>query len=232
MGLATLNKATFLIYEDDREEFLKELQDLGIFHISDCRSSSLAEEYPDLVPEKELVDSEAEEIFQELERIIEVLKPHSDGRGLLGQFIDLKMCISPKEYYSIIKGFDMQEVKNIWNFEERRFHLVNQLTELKEKKEFYEEWIKIKTPISEFSTLLNILVKVYKIKAKREEIEESIKDIPVDYSIIFESTLYTGVLFLIYKGFEQEFEEALHNFDVEVVDFRTEEKSPKDVVRE
>lgn len=232
MGLAKLKKATFLLYEDDREEFLKELQDIEIFHISDCCSSPLASEYPELVPERESVDSEAEEVFQELQRIIEILKPRSNGKGLLGQFIDLKMGLSPKQYRAIIKGFDRKEIKKIWNSEERRYHLMNRLTELKEKKEFYEEWMKIDIPISEFSSLENVLVKVYKIKVKKEVIEESIKDIPVDYSIIFESTLYTGVLFIIYKGFEKEFEEALGGFDLELIDFRAEEKSPKEVILE
>jgi V/A-type H+-transporting ATPase subunit I len=230
MGLAKLKKATFLVYEDEREEFLKELQDLSIFHVSDCCSSSIAEEYPDLIPEKELKDSEALEVFQKLERIIEVLKPYSDEKGLLGQFIDLKIGISKEKYESIINELDREEIKKICACEERRYHLVNQLTELKEKKEFYQEWIKIEIPIAEFSTIENATVKVYKIKAKKEEMEEILKDTPVDYSIIFEGTVYSGVFFIIYKGFEKEFEESLGGFDTEMIDFRNEERSPKEII--
>lgn len=232
MGLAKLKKATFLIYEDDKEKFLKELQDLSIFHVSDCCSSSIVEEYPELIPEKELEDSEALEIFQKLERIIEILKPYSNEKGLLGQFIDLKIGMSEEKYKSITNELDIEEIKEICACKERRYHLINRLTELKDKKEFYQEWSKIEIPIAEFSAIENAIVKVYKIKAKKEELEEILKEIPVDYSIIFEGTIYSGVIFIIYKGFEKEFEELLVGFDSELIDFRIEERSPKEVISE
>ncbi len=230
MGLASLEKATLLLYEDDRKEFLEELQDMGILHIANSRLSSLAEEYPDLLPEREQIDEEAEEIFQELGKVIEILKPHTDGRGLLGQFIDLKTALSADEYRSAVKSFKRAEIKDICTRDERRYHLKNKLTELKEKKAFYEVWIKIRVPISELEALENVIVKVYKIKAKKDEIKETIKDIPVDYTIIFENGMSTGVLFIIYKGFEQEFEETLQNFDAELVDFGEEKRVPREIV--
>jgi len=232
MGLAKLKKATFLIYEDDRDKFLKELQDLSIFHISDCCSSSIAEDYPELIPEKELEDSEALKIFHKLERIIEILKPYSNEKGLLGQFIDLKISMTKEKYDYIINKFDGEEIKEICACEERRYHLVNRLTELKDKKEFYQDWNKIEIPIALLNTIENAVVKVYKIKAKKEELEEILKDIPVDYSIIFEGAIYSGIIFIIYKGFEKEFEELLGGFDAELIDFRTEERSPKEIISE
>ncbi len=230
MGLAKLSKATFLLYEDDREKFMEELQNLEVFHISDSRSSSLAEEYPDLVPERELIDEEAEKIFHELERVIEVLKPYSESKGVLEQFIDIRMGLSPDEYHSIVKNFNRNEIKEICTCDEYRYHLRNKLTDLKETKDFYEEWIKIKIPFSEIKSIEDVIVKLYKIKAKKEEIEEHIKEIPVDSTIIFENGMYTGILFIIYKGFESEFDEAIQDFDAELVDFRDEKISPKGIV--
>ena len=43
-----LKKANFLIYEADKEKFLADLQNRGIFHITDSRSTTFAEENPDL----------------------------------------------------------------------------------------------------------------------------------------------------------------------------------------
>ena len=231
MGLTPLKKATFLLYQNEREEFLTELQNLGIFHISDSRDSSLAEEYPDLVPDADFRDVEAEEIFKGLEGIIDILKPHSKGAGILGQFIDIKMGVSPEDYYKTIKNFDPDEIREINSWEEHRYHLRNKLTELEEQQAFYEEWIKLKIPISELKSLETISIRFYKIKAKKEEIEEKFKDTPVEISIIYENGLLSGVLFVIYKGLmSKEFEEILSGFDAEPVDFPEDERTPREIV--
>ncbi len=232
MGLTKLQKATLILYEDEREKFLKELQDLEMFHITDSRSSPLVDEYPDLIPDKKLTDKEGEEIFNKIGRVVEIFKPHSNNKGILGQFIDLKTGISPERYKTIVKNFDPDEIMEICKWDDRLYHLHNQLTEFEEKKEFYEEWKKMKTPIVKLEEVKNVIVKIYKIKGKLEDLEEALKDIPVDYSIVFKNTAKIGIVFFIYKGFEKEFNEIISEYGAESVDFRDRERSPKEIFSE
>ena len=106
-----LKKANLLIYEDNKEAFLIDLQEKGIFHITNSRSSTLAEENPDLIPEEKFSDEEAEGIFKKIQDIVNLLKDHAQSKGVLGQFIDLKTGISPKEYRKIVENFDIEEMQ-------------------------------------------------------------------------------------------------------------------------
>jgi hypothetical protein len=157
-----LQKANFLVYEDNKEEFLKELQEKNIFHITNSRSSTLAEENPDLMPEEKFTDGEAEEIFDKIEDIVNLLKDHAESKGVLGQFIDLKTGVTPKRYREIVKNFDLNEINQICEWESELYHLKNKVTELTDKVEFYEEWMNLKASIAEFDNMKNVLVKIYK----------------------------------------------------------------------
>jgi V/A-type H+-transporting ATPase subunit I len=227
-----LKKANFLIYEDHKEDFLSNLQEKGIFHITNSRSSTLAEENPDLIPEEKFTDGEAEEIFKKLQDIVELLKDHAESKGVLGQFIDLKAGISPKEYRKIVENFDAEEINQISGWESELYHLKNKVAELTDKIEFYEEWTDLKAKIAEFDKIKNVAVKIYKLKADKDELEQKLKDIPVDFHIIFENQKSLGVVFFIYKGFEEDFKKTIADFEPELVDFKDEEKEPSQIVKE
>jgi len=227
-----LNKANFLIYEDDKEDFLRELQEKCIFHVTNSRSSTLAEESPDLIPEEKFTDREAEEIFKKLQDIVELLKDHAESKGVLGQFIDLKTGVSPEEYREIVKGFDVDEVNQICDWETRLYRWKNKVAELTDKIEFYEEWSNLKTKISEFDKIKDVSVKVYKLSADKEELEQRLKDLPVDFHIIFEKQKKSGIVFFIYKDSEEDFKKAVADFEPELVDFKDEEKKPAQIVSE
>lgn len=232
MSQKELKKANFLIYEDDKEKFLADLQEKGIFHITNSRSSTIAEENPELIPAKKFTDEEAEEIFKKIQSIVDLLKPHSEGKGVLGQFIDLKTGVSPKKYKEIVENFDIDEINQICKWESELYHFENKLTELTEKLEFYEEWIDLKSKISEFDEMKDVSVKVYKLSVDKDEIKKKLKDIPVDFRIVFEKQNKTGIIFLVYKGFEDELKKTLADYDVEAVDFKGEEDSPENIVSE
>jgi V/A-type H+-transporting ATPase subunit I len=227
-----LEKAKFLIYEDDKEEFLSELQERGIFHVTNSRSSTLAEENPDLIPQEKFTDEEAEKIFKKLQDIVELLKDHAEGKGVLGQFIDLKTGISPEEYREIVESFDISEINQIYEWESELYHLKNKVTELTDKVEFYEEWVNLKTKISEFGKIKDVSVKVYKLAIDRDELEKKLENVPVDFNIIFENQKRLGIVFFIYKGFEEDFKKAIADFEPELVDFKDEEKEPAQIVSE
>jgi len=227
-----LKKANFLIYEDEKEKFLADLQERGIFHITNSRISTLANENPDLIPEEKFTDEEAEGIFKKIQDIVELLKDNAKSKGVLGQFIDLKTGISPEEYREIVENFDVDEINQICDWESQLYHLKNKVTELTDKIEFYEEWSNLKTKISEFDRIKNVSVKVYKLRADNEELEQKLKDIPVDFNIIFEDQKKSGIVFFIYKGFEEDFKKAIADFEPELVDFKDAEKEPSQIVSE
>ncbi len=226
-----LKKANFIIYEDDQEAFLSELQGKGIFHITDSCSSTLAEENPDLVPEEKFTDKEAEEIFAEIGSIVDLLKDHAESKGILGQFIDLKTGISPKKYKETVESFDLDEISQICKLEGELYHLKNKVTELTDKVEFYKEWINLRAEIAEFDKIKDVSVKVYKLIADKDELEQKLKDIPVDFHIIFENQKKLGIVFFIYKGFEEDFKKAIADYEAEIVDFKDEEKEPAQIVK-
>jgi V/A-type H+-transporting ATPase subunit I len=232
MSQKELKKANLLIYEDDKEKFLAGLQEKGIFHITNSRTSTMAQENPELVPAKKFTDEEAEEIFKKIQSIVDLLKPYSQGNGLLGQFIDLKTGISPKKYKEIVKNFDIDEINLICEWETELYHLENKLTEFTEKLEFYEEWTSLKSKISEFGKMKDVLVKVYKLSADKDEIKKKLKDIPVDFHVVFKKQGEIGAIFLVYKGFEDELKKILADYDAEAVDFKGEGDSPENIVSE
>ncbi len=226
-----LKKANFIIYEDDQEKFLGELQEKGIFHITDSRISTLAEENPDLIPEEKFTDREAEEIFAKIGSIVDLLKDHGESKGVLGQFIDLKTGISPKKYREIVEDFDIDEINQICKLEGELYHLKNKVTEFTDKVEFYKEWIDLRAEIAEFDKIKDVSVRIYKLIAGKEELEQKLKDIPVDFHIIFENQKKLGIVFFIYKGFEEDFKKAIADYEAEVVDFKDEEKEPAQIVK-
>jgi len=225
-----LKKANFFIYEDDKEKFLADLQERGIFHITNSRFSTLAEENPDLIPDEKFTDEEAGEIFKKLQNVVDLLKDHAESKGVLGQFIDLKTGISPKKYREIVESFDINEINEIYEWESELYHLKNKLNEHIDKIEFCEEWRGLKSEISEFEKMKDVSVKVYKLTIDKDELKKKLKDIPVDFNIVFEKQKKLGVVFFIYKGFEEEFKKALADYDVEIVDFKEEEGKPADIV--
>jgi len=227
-----LEKANFLIYEDNKEGFLSDLQEKGIFHITNSRSSTLAEENPDLIPEEKFSDEEAEGIFKKLQDIVNLLKDHAESKGVLGQFIDLKTGISPKEYRKIVKNFDIDEINQISEWESELYHLKNKVTELTDKAEFYKEWVDLKAEIAEFDKIKDVSVKVYKLVIDKDELKKKLKDIPVDFHIIFENQKKLGIVFFVYKGFEEDFKKAVSDYEAEIIDFKDEEKEPAHIVRE
>jgi len=227
-----LKKANFLIYEDEKEKFLSDLQEKGIFHVTNSRVSTLAEENPDLVPEEKFTDEEAEEIFKKLQNIVELLKDHSESKGVLGQFIDLKKGISPEEYRETVNNFDLDEINQISDWENQLYHLKNKVTEFTDRIEFYNEWENLKTEISEFDRMKNVSVQVYKLTVDRNDLREKLKDIPVDFHFVFEKQKKSGVVFFIYKGFEEDFKKAIADFEPEFMDFKDGEKEPSKIVKE
>lgn len=227
-----LKKANFLIYEEDQEKFLSELQERGIFHITNSRISTLAEENPDLIPEEKFTDEEAEKIFAKIEDIVDLIKDHGESKGVLGQFIDLKTGISPKKYREIVESFDVDEINRICEWVNELYHLKNKVTELADKVELYEEWINLKTSISEFEKIKNVLVRVYKLGADKDDLKQKLKDIPVDFQVIFENQNKLGLVFFIYKGSEEDFKKIIADYEAEVVDFKDKEKEPSLIVKE
>ncbi len=225
-----LKKANFLIYEDEKEKFLADLQERGIFHITNSRISTLADENPDLIPEEKFTDEEAEKIFKKIQDIVELLKDNAERKGVLGQFIDLKTGISPEKYREIVENFDVDEINQICDWESELYHLKNKVTELTDRIEFYEEWSNLKTKISEFDRIKNVSVKVYKLSVDKEELEQKLKDIPVDFHIIFEKQKKSGIVFFIYKGFEEDFKNAVADFEPELVNLKDAEKEPSQIV--
>ncbi len=225
-----LKKANLLIYEDDKEKFLADLQKEGIFHITDSRSSTLAEENPDLIPDEKFTDEEAEEIFEKIEDIVDLLKIHAESKGVLGQFIDLKTGISAGRYKEIVENFNLDEVKQICSWETELYHNKNKLTDLTDKLEFYRGWIGLRLKIAELFKPKDVSVKVYKLTADKDELKNKLKDIPVDFQIIFENQKKLGVLFFIYKGFEDEFKKLIGDYEHEIIDFKGEEEEPASVV--
>ncbi len=225
-----LKKANFLIYEADKENFLEELQDRGMFHITDSRSSTFAEENPDLIPAQKFGDEESEEIFKKIQNIVDLLGVHAESKGVLGQFIDLKTGISPKRYREIVKSFDLDELNQINKWESELYHFKNKLTELADKLEFYEEWVGLKSEISELGKVKDVSVKIYRLTVDKDELKKKLKDIPVDFRIIFENQKKTGVVFFIYKGFGDEFKKIIADFEAEIVDFKDEEEKPASIV--
>lgn len=232
MGLAPLKKATLLLYQEDREKFLRELQDMEIFHISDSRSSTLSEEYPELVPEEDIKDEKAEELLEKLQRVIDVLKQHSEGKGVLGQFIDIKEEISPEEWVRIINNIDVEEIEKIYSCDEKRYHLRNRLTELREKRDFYNDWLDMDLPISELDEIEEASAFVYRIKIDRERLPEKFKDKPIDFKIIFERDNTLGILFIVYDGYLDDFKELISEFEGEKINFRGEDRYPRKVVHD
>jgi V/A-type H+-transporting ATPase subunit I len=227
-----LKKASFLIYEDDREEFLRDLQERGIFHITNSRTSTLAEENPDLIPEEKFSDGEAEEIFSKIQNIVDLLKDYALGKGVLGQFIDLRTGINHEEYREIIESFDIKEINQISEWSNELYHLRNKVTELTDKIEFYEDWIRLKVKISDFDKIKDVSVKIFKLIADKDELEQRLKDLPVDFQIIFEKQKQLGVVFFIYKGFEEDFKKAIADYEAEIVDFKDGKKEPALIVKE
>jgi len=227
-----LKKANLLIYEDNKEAFLIDLQEKGIFHITNSRSSTLAEENPDLIPEEKFSDEEAEGIFKKIQDIVNLLKDHAQSKGVLGQFIDLKTGISPKEYRKIVENFDIEEINQISEWERELYRLKNKVTELTDKAEFYKEWVDLKAEIAEFDKIKDVSVKVYKLSVDKDELEQKLKDIPVDFHIIFENQKKLGIVFFVYKGFEEDFKKAIGDYEAEIIDFKDEEKEPAHIVRE
>jgi len=226
-----LQKANFLVYEDNKEEFLRELQGKNIFHITNSRSSTLAFENPDLIPEEKFADGEAEEIFAKIEDIVNLLKDHAESKGVLGQFIDLKTGVSPKKYREIVGNFDVDEINQICKWENELYHFKNKVTELTDKVEFYEEWVNLKTKISDFDEIKNVSVKVYKLSTDKDELNQKLKDIPVDFHVIFENQKKLGIVFFVYKGFEEDFKKAIADYEAEIIDFKDEEKEPALIVQ-
>ena len=227
-----LKKANFLIYEADKEKFLRELQEKGIFHITNSRSSTLAEENPDLIPEEKFTDEKAEEIFAKIEDIVDLVKDHAESKGILGQFIDLKTGISPKKYREIVEDLDLDEINQICEWEHELYHLKNKVTELSDKVELYEEWMALKASIADFDKMKKVLVKVYKLSADKDELKQKLKDIPVDFQVIFENQNKLGLVFFIYNGFEEDFKKIIADYEAEVVDFKDEAEKPAGIIRE
>jgi V/A-type H+-transporting ATPase subunit I len=225
-----LRKANFLIYEGDKNKFLTELQERGIFHITNSRISTLAEENPDLIPDEKFTDEEAEEIFAKIQRIVDLLKINGESKGVLGQFIDLKTGISPKRYREIVEGFDVAEVNQICRWEVELYHFKNKLTELTDKVEFYEEWVDLESKIADLSKIKDVSVKVYKLTVDKDELKKKLKDIPVDFNIVFENQERLGVVFFIYKGFEEDFKKIIDDYEAEIIDFKDEEEEPASIV--
>jgi V/A-type H+-transporting ATPase subunit I len=225
-----LRKANLIVYEDDKEDFLADLQEKSIFHITNSRISTLAEENPDLIPEEKFNDEEAEEIFKKLQNVVDLLKNHAESKGVLGQFIDLKTGISSKKYREIVGNFNIGEINEIYDWQSELYHLKNKLNEHIDKIEFCEEWKALKSEISEFDKMKDVSVKVYKLTVDKDELKKKLKDIPVDFNIVFEKQKKLGVVFFIYKGFEEEFKKALADYDVEIVDFKEEKGMPSDIV--
>ncbi|MEO0293294.1 MAG: V-type ATP synthase subunit I [candidate division WOR-3 bacterium] len=226
-----LKKVSFVIYEEDKEAFLRELQEKEIFHISDLRSSSLAEKFPDLIPEERFKDGEAEELIKKLEKILDLLKPYvNEEKGLLGQFIDLKISVSTEEYKRVVESFNLKEIDEIYNWGEELYHLKNKLVELTDKLNFYEEWKALKIKLSDLEVLKNVTLKIYKLSVEEEELKEKIKELPVDFYTIFEKEKKKGMIFLIYKGFEEDFRRILADYQVEEVNFKGEKEEPEEIV--
>jgi V/A-type H+-transporting ATPase subunit I len=226
-----LKKVSFIIYEDDKENFLSDLQEKGIFHITDSRISTLAEENPDLVPDEKFSDKEAEEIFSKIQNIVNLLKDHAESKGVLGQFIDLRTGITPKEYRKIIESFDIEEINQICEFSNKLYHLRNKVTELTDKIEFYRDWVNLKLRIADFDKIKNVSVKIFKLTADKNALEQKLKDLPVDFQIIFEKQKTVGLVFFIYKGFEEDLKKAVADYEAEIIDFKDAEKEPALIVQ-
>ncbi len=214
MATVPLTRITIYLHHREKDEFLKGLQEIGIFHISNLRNHPLVEEYPDLVPQEDFTDAELEESLNRIQQAIEILEPYDPNKNPLSGFIDMKVVLSPSEYASYLEGFNMEDAERVVEIHNEIKETISDIEAIKTQREKLIPWRDLKLPLSETGSFERITSTLAIFKGVPvETLEGTLKDIPVDYEVVFASGTEIGVHIVYLNEDSKEVLAALSDFE-------------------
>ena len=217
MATVPLTRITIYLHHREKDEFLKGLQEIGVFHISNLRNHPLVEEYPDLVPQEDFTDAELEENLNRIQQAIEILEPYDPNKNPLSGFIDMKVVLSPSEYASYLEGFSMEDAERVVEIHSEIKETISDIEAIKTQREKLIPWRDLKLPLSETGSFERITSTLAIFKGVSvETLESALKDIPVDYEIVFASGTEIGVHMVYLNEDSKEVLAALSDFEYEI----------------
>jgi len=222
MGLAKVEKIEIACHKDHRKEFLSELQEQGIIHITRVSEPSKVES-----------DEEIRRRRDGLSKTIDLLSGFVEKRGLLAGLLTHKVRVSNRELLSLVKGYDFKKVM------ERAEELNRTLSSLdSEKKRIISQtetllpWSSLPYKISELYKLkrVEVLLGTFGKREEFDKVWEKVQNRPVDIKIISEEKGKLYCLVIAHRGIEAEIKSLLMSSNFEIIELEGIENSPKEEI--
>ena len=231
MATVPLTRVTVYLHHKEKDNFLKGLQELGIFHITSLRDSPIAEENPDLIPEDEFTDENLEESLNRITRAIEILEPFDPNKNPLSGFIDMKIVLPPSMYSEYLEKFSMDDVNRIIELNGEIRETMADLEEINIERDKLLPWISLNLPLSEIGRFEEYSSLLYVFKGvARDELEKALNELPVDFDIVYYSGTEVGIHMVYLNKDEKDIAEGLAVFDYEMPELGDYKKSPQEEI--
>jgi len=228
-----MKNITFLLYKEGKKDFLEKLQKDALVHISNIREQSIAEEFPELIPEQEYTDREMEKRLTELDRALNFLEKYQDKGGFISSFVDLKIVLSPERYADIIKGLNTDLINEANNIESRISEIHSNISSLIGNKENLLPWVKLTAPIRTLKSTDRVYIGIGFIRKQEEEnLKETFSPFYADFEILYEDAERQGIIIICPQDESEEMKNILSQFEFEPVDLGDIEKSPEEAIAE
>jgi len=219
MSVAPVSKVSILLYKETKDKFLEELQNEGTLHISNMKESPFAEEFPELVPDENYVDSDLESLVRNLESSIEFLEPADPNKSPLSGFIELRIVLPPSEYADTVSSFKREELDEIINLRDEIIDTKSAIESTANEIEKIKVWENLEAKVEDLGRFEKYISELVVFNYVEEDTLIKLFDgLPIDYQIVFVETSKIGCHIVYLNEDEKEITDAFSQLDFEIVD--------------
>ena len=218
MTISKFSKILFIIHKDERESFLKYLQERGVVEITELKEKNVVETFPELGREDSKNLNDLVALTSQIDFAINFLKPYEKKRSPLS-FLSPKGMKSTQDLAYLANRYNVKGVLDkVSRLNREITENKNQIAKLEAAAESLTPWLDIDVKIDDLRDTKNVFQILFMIyKFPREKIEEALTEAGDSHVLtpVSQETNYSYYHFVCHKDDRQVYEEALASIEIE-----------------
>jgi V/A-type H+-transporting ATPase subunit I len=218
LTISKISKILFIIHKDERESFLKYLQERGVVEITELKEKSVVETFPELGRKDSQNLNDLVALTSQIDFAINFLKTYEKKKSPLS-FLSPKGIKSTHDLAYLANKYNIKGVLDkVSRLNREITENRNQIAKLEAAADSLEPWLNIDVKIEDLKDTKNVFQTLFMIyKFPREKIDaefEKAGDTHV-LTLISEETNYSYYHFTCHKDDCHAYEEAFANIEAE-----------------
>ena len=218
MTISSLSKAIFFVHRNEKQSFLKFIQERGVVEISEVSQEDLTRAFPELTNEDSPELNDLVALTSQIDFALNFLKTYSEKKPPLS-FLNPKPMQSTYDLTSLAEEYDINDVvEKVQRLNREITENKNQVTKLESLKDIYQPWLDISANIEDLKETKSVYQTLFMIyKFPKETLEAELDEAGNTHvvTLISEGTNYSYYHFACHKDDLSVYDEVLAKVEAE-----------------